>query len=61
MAWLWYRMVEVPQKYKNQFNKFMKSEHEKLNRILQDDFDRFKRKLPKKYQNLLVARVDINL
>ena len=51
----------IPIKYANKFKKFMDFENNKLNRILQDDLDRFRKKLPKKYQNLIVARIDYRL
>ena len=54
-------MVEVPEKYKKEFDKFMVFENEKLNRIMQEDLDRFRKKIPKKYQNLIVARIDYRL
>ena len=52
-------MTQVPDKYIQQFRKWMHTENDKLNRIMQDDLQYFKKKIPKKYQNLIVASIHI--
>lgn len=61
MAWMWIGMVELPEKYHKKFEDFMKFENEKLNRIMQSDLDYFRRSIPKKYKNLIVAKIDYKL
>jgi len=47
----------IPPRYIKMFNKFQEFEEKKMNRILQEDLEYFKRKIPKKYKDRFILQI----
>ena len=47
----------IPAIYIKKFNKFMEFEDKKVNRIIQEDLEYFKRKIPKRYKDRFTINI----
>jgi len=57
IEWLTDPESRVPARYVKMFQKFMEFEEKKINRILSEDLEYFKRKVPKKYKERFILRI----